>query len=552
MKISLRLKKLVAPVLVLATAMFGLTVAAATPATAGADRQVTIHYNRPDGEYAQWNIWSWVQTGGDGAETGLTNPTEFNGEDDFGKKLTFTITDDSITKLGFIVRTNAWVKDPNESPDRFIDLASEGTTDIWLVSGDATVYTANPYRTVTIHYNRPDGEYGDWNVWSWVQTGGEGATTGLSNPTEFNGEDAFGKKLTFTVTDASITKLGFIIRTNTWAKDPNESPDRFIDLAASGNTHIWLKSGDATVYTYNPHREVVIHYNRPDGEYGDWNVWSWVQTGGEGAVTGLSNPTEFNGEDDFGKKLTFTITDTSITKLGFIIRTNDWAKDPNDSPDRFIDLAAKGTTEIWLKSGDLNVYTADPRGRTLVIHYWRPGADYDIWNLWNWVQEGGEEATLGWINPSEFNGEDENGVTFTGIIEDASITKLGLIVRTNTWAKDTPNDRFINLTDAVKQEIWLKQGIAQIFYSNPWGDDPTVQRATIRLSGLTASAVASLPAKTNRGSQIKWISYTPATCAITGGHNLRTYRPGACRIVGKADATEVARAVTFKRTVTVK
>jgi hypothetical protein len=540
MKISLRLKKLVAPVLVLATAMFGLTVAVAAPASAGADRQVTIHYNRPDGNYADWNIWSWVATGADGAETGLTNPTEFNGEDAYGKKLTFTITNDTITKIGFIVRTNSWAKDPDG--DRFINLASEGTTDVWLRSGDSTVYTSNPFHTVTIHYNRPDGEYGDWNVWSWVATGADGASSGLSNPTEFNGEDSYGVKLTFTLTDASITKLGFIIRTNAWAKDPDG--DRFINVNATGNTEVWLRSGDSTVYTYNPHRTVTIHYNRPDAQYDDWNMWTW----GVGGDQGLSNPTEFNGTDDYGVKLTWTITDIAVTRVGFIVRTNSWAKDPDG--DRFIDLPAKGNVEVWLKSGDSNVYTSDPRGRTLVIHYWRPGADYEIWNLWSWSATDG--ATHDWINPSEFNGTDDQGVTFTGLITDPNLTRIGLIVRTNSWSKDTPNDRFVNLTDAPKQEIWLKQGIAQIFYSNPWGDDPTVQRATIRLSGLTASAVASLPAKTNRGSQIHWVSYTPATCAISGGHNLRTFRPGACRIVGNADATEVARAVTFKRTVTVK
>ena len=53
MKISMRLSKLVAPVLVLASALFGLTVATSAPAGAAVgDRQLTIHYSRPDASYA--------------------------------------------------------------------------------------------------------------------------------------------------------------------------------------------------------------------------------------------------------------------------------------------------------------------------------------------------------------------------------------------------------------------------------------------------------------------------------------------------------------------
>jgi hypothetical protein len=531
--------------------MFGLTVATAAPASAGVDRQVTVHYNRPDGNYSGWNMWLFGKNGNADESIDLTLPFEFNGEDSFGKSATFTVTNDDVNRIGFIVRTNDWVKDPADSPDRFFDLPAEGTTEIWVISGDSTVYTSNPYRTVTIHYNRPDNNYSGWNMWLFGKNGNADESIDLELPFEFNGEDAFGKTATFTVKNPLVNRVGFIVRTNDWVKDPADSPDRFITLPASGNAEVWVKSGDLTVYTANPDRTVTIHYNRPDDNYTGWNMWLFGKNGNADESIDLELPFEFNGEDSFGKSATFTVKNTAVTRVGFIVRTNDWVKDPADSPDRFIDLPTTGHVEVWLKSGDLTVYTSDPRGRTVVIHYWRPLADYDIWNLWLFGKIGNDDAALGVINPAEFDGEDANGLTYTLLVEDPAITRVGIIVRTNDWVKDTPNDRFINLTDAPKQEIWLKQGIVSLFYSNPWGDDPTVQRATIRLSGLTASSVASLPAKTNRGSQIKWISYTPATCAITGGHNLRTYRPGACRIVGKADATEVARAATFKRTVTV-
>jgi hypothetical protein len=296
--------------------------------------------------------------------------------------------------------------------------------------------------------------------------------------------------------------------------------------------------------------------------------------GPEGTVS-VDNPLLFNGDDDFGKKMTFTITDPAVTQLGFIIRTADWAKEPAETngvnagcPDsicnRFIDLNTIGDTDVYLMSGDATVYTYDPRGRTVTIHYWRPDADYSAWTLWMW--NNGPNGEIGFDNPIEFNGEDAEGASYTFLVTDAAVSQLGFIVRTNDWAKepaewdgvnagcpDSVCNRFIDLTADPVQDIWLKQGISTVFYDNPWGSSgPTSQTATIRLSGITASAEVSLPAKTTASSQIRWMSYTPNVCAIKGGHLLHTYRPGACRIVGNADAVGAARAVTFTRTVTVK
>ncbi|MEY4322233.1 MAG: hypothetical protein RL410_14 [Actinomycetota bacterium] len=574
MKISMRLSKLVAPVLVLASALFGLTVTASAPASADTgDRQVTIHYYRADGEYANWNIWSW---GG----SGLDNPTEFNGEDDFGAKLTFLVTDQTATQLGFIIRTNDWAKEPGNANgvpgdctgcDRNIDLATYGSTDVWLISGDPVVYTHNPFRTVTIHYNRPDGEYANWNIWSW--NGGAAGSIPLDNPTNFNGEDDFGVKMSFVVTDPATTAMGFIIRTNDWAKEPGNADgvpgdctgcDRSIEFNATGNTDVWLLSGDPVVYTQNPFRKVTLHYHRDDAAYSNWNVWSW---GG----SGLDNPTNFNGEDDFGVYLSFYVKDLTATSIGYLIRTNDWAKEPGNADgvpgdcngcDRAITLPEHGDTEIWVTSGDATQYTSDPRGRTVVIHYWRPAGDYSIWNLWLW--NGGGAGEIGFDLPAEFNGTDANGgVTYTFLVTDPAVSAIGFIVRTNSWAKEPGNqdgvpgdctgcDRNIVLTSEARQDVWVKQGMWTVLYENPWGTGPTSQTAVVRLSGITASGETSLPAKTTLGSQIRWVSYTPNVCAIKGGHLLHTYRPGACRIVGNADAVGSVRAVSFTRTVTIK
>ena len=44
----------------------------------GAFDKVTVHYNRPDGDYAQWSLWSW------GIHTGKSEALNAEGKDDFG------------------------------------------------------------------------------------------------------------------------------------------------------------------------------------------------------------------------------------------------------------------------------------------------------------------------------------------------------------------------------------------------------------------------------------------------------------------------------------
>ncbi len=93
-------------------------------------------------------------------------------------------------------------------------------------------------------------------------------------------------------------------------------------------------------------REIVIHYQRLDGKYDGWNIWSWV-AGEEGAEY------EFTETDDFGKVAKFTLSSANdFSKVGFIVKKvedgNIWAeKDVNE--DRFIEtFKADGSAEIWV------------------------------------------------------------------------------------------------------------------------------------------------------------------------------------------------------------
>ncbi|NEG69957.1 InlB B-repeat-containing protein [Bifidobacterium choloepi] len=122
---------------------------------------VIVHYMRPDGDYQQydldadtwngWDLWMWTN------ETTSGSAIQFTGHDDFGVVATATFTEPAKgnRNVMFIVRQGAdsWTaKDPDgynrAVPESAIRVAagdsSSGVAEIWVVSGDPTVYTYRP------------------------------------------------------------------------------------------------------------------------------------------------------------------------------------------------------------------------------------------------------------------------------------------------------------------------------------------------------------------------------------------------------------------------
>lgn len=98
----------------------------------------------------------------------------------------------------------------------------------------------------------------------------------------------------------------------------------------------------------------------------------------------------------------------------------------------------------------------------LVVHYSRPGGDYDGWNLWLWPK-GGDGVAY------DFTGEDDYGkVARIPLTVGDDIDSVGIIVRLNDWEKkDTDGDRFLELSD-IKDgvlEVYIMQDEQMIFGS---------------------------------------------------------------------------------------
>lgn len=88
-----------------------------------------------------------------------------------------------------------------------------------------------------------------------------------------------------------------------------------------------------------------IHYNRPDGNYDNWDVWTW---GMEGGMDGVG--TVF--ADENGEKVATVTVPPSVTKVGFIVRLSDWS-DREDFGDRVIEIpdVISGTVHVKVESG---------------------------------------------------------------------------------------------------------------------------------------------------------------------------------------------------------
>lgn len=114
--------------------------------------------------------------------------------------------------------------------------------------------------TLTVHYQRPGGDYNGWNLWIWKNSDQNSLDTPIS-PTgvQFTGADDFGKVVTVQIEGMkSFKDVGIIVRLNDWAaKDIDD--DRFItEFDANGNAEVWLVQNEKSIFTKRPLIEMKI------------------------------------------------------------------------------------------------------------------------------------------------------------------------------------------------------------------------------------------------------------------------------------------------------
>ena len=159
---------------------------------------------------------------------------------------------------------------------------------------------------------------------------------------------------------------------------PDEGPDDVpIQLVPAGNV-ISKYSKDDTDYSALPDeatKTVRLHYRRNDdtendrSSYQAWNVWAWDMTnGGNGAAY------EFTGYDDYGVyadlDLDVIADGKPIDKLGFIVRTDNWSKDPDG--DRSIDInetSPGGLQNVYVRTAESTVFDNQDNACKSIVSY---------------------------------------------------------------------------------------------------------------------------------------------------------------------------------------
>ena len=187
-------------------------------------------------------------------------------------------------------------------------------------------------------------------------------------------------------------------------------------------------------------------------------------------MTSWQQPWPFFGKDSYGQFAWVQLSDPT-KPVNFIVHRGD-EKDPPNSPDR--NFNPTQTPEIWLKQGDVAIYTtqADAEG-FVTIRYHRPDGDYgdytsnnynDFWGLHLWTSLGGLTQ---WTEPKKADGIDAYGAYFIirkadyPAVLDFSLPLNFIVHRGDVKDPENSPDRAFNPWQTPT--IWLQSGDVNVY-----------------------------------------------------------------------------------------
>jgi len=118
-----------------------------------------------------------------------------------------------------------------------------------------------------------------------------------------------------------------------------------------------------------------------------------------------------------------------------------------------------------------NVLTFAQDGRTrIIVHYAKKPGNNMQWKMWLWPDEPNKKDG----NKFEFTSSDAFGQICEAEF-DGDYSKVGFIVCTDKWEKDTDEDRFIEHIKGGDGEVWINGGDAKVYYSLAEANAPKVE-----------------------------------------------------------------------------
>ena len=203
---------------------------------------------------------------------------------------------------------------------------------------------------------------------------------------------------------------------------------------------------------------VKIRYDRSDGNYDGWNVWSWEKDK-------PGKQSDFIGQDQQGK---FAVVETTkeAQQLSFIVRKGDWVE--KATGDEIVDLN-NGDIEAVISQGNGESTREDkPINRNfdavkLNLHYYRFDENYDSWDAWSWISSG-DAAGYGFTKQDDYGKIAEINKTN---VKDQKAVSFKVRQGGKDWkGKDVDKDRSINLAYANNNgeiNAYILQGDEKIY-----------------------------------------------------------------------------------------
>ncbi|GEL07932.1 pullulanase [Salisediminibacterium halotolerans] len=212
------------------------------------DNHLRVHYDNGDVSPSNLGVWYWDGAAEPSEESSDWPGDEYFSEDnmtDFGPYIDIEL-EEGAERLDMLVNN---VEGDNLTGDVAVDLLSSEMNEIWLYE-DGSYQTYEPADLedqVRIHYEREDGDYGDWGVWFWEQ--------GLNPPedwpadaVDFEAEGRYGAYVDIDL-EEDAEEIGFLLL-NKANEDEQTDDIEFEELQE--HKQIFVTEGDDSAYN-NPY-----------------------------------------------------------------------------------------------------------------------------------------------------------------------------------------------------------------------------------------------------------------------------------------------------------
>ncbi|WP_251038135.1 pullulanase [Paenibacillus albidus] len=214
-----------------------------------------------------------------------------------------------------------------------------------------------PAGHIRIHYNRPAGDYEGQGLWLWDDVAApSGNWPAGATPFPDGQTDAYGAYVDVPLKEGALKISFLVVHRSTQAKDEG---DKLFSLGTPQANEIWIKQGSNEVTPYEPvtlpANTVRIHYQRADGNQGEYGLWLWDHVAAP-SENWPSGATAFPAgqKDRFGTYVDVPLAE-GAKKIGFIVmKPSNGDKDGGDKTFSLLDRY----NQIWVREGDDHVYVS--------------------------------------------------------------------------------------------------------------------------------------------------------------------------------------------------